>query len=482
MSKFDPYYRSLSDFQKSLQRFFPNRQIILRTEEKMYTLRLTTVHQAVTFCCMVVLGGWVLVSSGLVVSHSDRIRDKEIQIIDARTGYEQLLAQLNVYNRRINEITDQLDKNSSLMVSLVDKQYDLLDKKTDLDKKDNIKKSNIMKSRGSVDSNPKSQNTNNIIITSKSWISKAKQIDVAIGRLELERIRVSKQREILHSHLEDLKSEMRDVTKIHEATDFISSKTLNNRRLNIELNLAASETLGLLSKVDGLEKEMREMESVQLMLFHRFSEVANQKIDHISTSLKSTGLKVDNLLSEMKKEYGSGGPFIPVDPIKQTFGPINESLVSLNGRVQKLTELENLLTMMPLKEPLAKSWMTSGFGVRKDPITKAYARHLGLDFGAPYKSQIFSPGSGKVIFASWRGRYGRFIEIDHGMGITSRYGHLAKILVDKGDLVTRDKIIGLLGNSGRSTGPHLHYEILYKGKQLNPMKFLRVGKNVLEQS
>jgi murein DD-endopeptidase MepM/ murein hydrolase activator NlpD len=68
------------------------------------------------------------------------------------------------------------------------------------------------------------------------------------------------------------------------------------------------------------------------------------------------------------------------------------------------------------------------------------------------------------------------------MGITSRYGHLAKILVDEGDLVTRDKVIGLLGNSGRSTGPHLHYEILYKGKQLNPMKFLRVGKNVLKQS
>ena len=109
MSKFDPYYRSLSDFQKSLQRFFPQRQIILRTEEKMYTLRLTTIHQAVAFCCMIVLGGWVLISSGLVVSHSDRIRAKEIQIKDARSGYEQLLAQLNVYNRRINEITDQLD-------------------------------------------------------------------------------------------------------------------------------------------------------------------------------------------------------------------------------------------------------------------------------------------------------------------------------------------------------------------------------------
>ena len=477
MSKFDPYYRSLSDFQKSLQRFFPQRQIILRTEEKMYTLRLTTIHQAVAFCCMIVLGGWVLISSGLVVSHSDRIRAKEIQIKDARSGYEQLLAQLNVYNRRINEITDKLDKNGSSMVSLVDRQYDLLDKKN------NLEDSSNKKSRGSVDSSPiKNNEKNNRKKESRAWISKTKQIDVAIGRLELERLRVVDQRGVLQSHLDELKSEMRDVTDVHEKTDFINSKGLNNRRLNIELNLAASETLGLLTRVDELEKELREMEGIQLMLFHRFSEVANEQIDHISTSLKSTGLEVDNLLSEMKKEYGSGGPFIPVDPVNQTIGPINESLISLNGRVQKLTELENLLSIMPLKAPLSKAWVTSGFGVRKDPFTGAYARHMGTDFGAAYNSEIFSPGSGKVSFAGWRGRYGRLIEINHGMSISSRYGHLAKILVKEGDLVTRETVIGLLGNSGRSTGPHLHFEILHKGKQLNPMKFLRVGKDVLKES
>lgn len=478
MSKFDPYYRSLSDFQKSLQRFFPQRQIILRTEEKMYTLRLTTIHQAVAFCCMIVLGGWVLVSSGLVVSHSDRIRAKEIQIKDARTGYEHLLAQLNVYNRRINEITDQLDKNGSLMVSLVDKQYDLLDQKIRLDDAGNNKKS-----RGSVNSDPvKKSDAQNRKKDTRAWISKSKQIDVAIGRLELDRLRVVDQREVLHSSLDELKSEMRDATNTHEKTDFINSKGLNNRRLNIELNLAASETLGLLTRVDQLEKELREMEGIQLMLFHRFSEVANEKIDHISTSLKSTGLEVDDLLSEMKKEYGSGGPFIPVDPIKKNIGPINESLVSLNSRVQKLTELENLLSIMPLKAPLTKAWITSGFGVRKDPFSGAYARHLGTDFGAAYNSEIFSPGSGKVSFAGWRGRYGRLIEINHGMNISSRYGHLAKILVKEGDFVTRETVIGLLGNSGRSTGPHLHFEILHNGKQLNPMKFLRVGNDVLKES
>ena len=97
MSKFDPHDRSLSKAQRWLQRFFPERQIILRTEERMRTLRLTTMRQAVTASLITVVGGWLLVSSGLVVSHSDRIRAKNIEVTDARSGYEQLLAQLTVY-------------------------------------------------------------------------------------------------------------------------------------------------------------------------------------------------------------------------------------------------------------------------------------------------------------------------------------------------------------------------------------------------
>jgi murein DD-endopeptidase MepM/ murein hydrolase activator NlpD len=109
------------------------------------------------------------------------------------------------------------------------------------------------------------------------------------------------------------------------------------------------------------------------------------------------------------------------------------------------------------------------------------ARHLGLDFGGPFKSNILSPGAGKVIHASSKGRYGLFIEIDHGMGLTSRFGHLAAIRVSKGEYVLRGEIIGLLGNSGRSTGPHLHFEVLYRGKHLNPQKFIKAGSDILKK-
>lgn len=467
MSIFDPHDRSLSQVQRWLQRFFPERQIILRTEERMRTLRLTTMRQAVSSCILLVVGCWLLVSSGLVVSHSDRINAKNIEVKDARSGYEQLLAQLSVYKRRIDEITEELNENNERMVSLADRQVELLDRQTTKGALASAarerKPSADQESRGGF------------------WRSDAEKIEVTIGRIELERQRTSEERMGLHTELTNLKSDMTDVERVHEDTAFIDPNTLELRELVLERDLAASERDGLVQRVSELEDQLREMESTQLLLFHRFSEVADEKIDHIQASLSSTGLDVNDLLDSRRTISGTGGPFIPLDSVPQEDGPLHESLISLNLQVERLTELQNLTAVMPIDKPLEKYRITSGFGVRKDPFTGSYARHLGLDFGAPYKSPILSPGEGKVVYAGWRGRYGRFVEIDHGMGLTSRYGHLAKVSVEQGDYVGRGTELGLLGNSGRSTGPHLHFEVLYNGKQLNPLKFIRAGSDVLEQ-
>ena len=100
--------------------------------------------------------------------------------------------------------------------------------------------------------------------------------------------------------------------------------------------------------------------------------------------------------------------------------------------------------------------------------------------GSHPKARIFSPADGKVSFVGWKHRYGRTIEIKHGSNIKTRYGHLKKILVKNGQLINSQQKIGILGNSGRSTGPHLHYEILYKGKPMNPIKFIKAGQNVFK--
>ena len=122
----------------------------------------------------------------------------------------------------------------------------------------------------------------------------------------------------------------------------------------------------------------------------------------------------------------------------------------------------------------------SVFGRRIDPMRRRWSQHNGLDIANGFGTPILSPAPGRVVFAGRNGGFGRMVEIDHGLGIRTRYAHLQKILVKRGQVVEfRDKIAEM-GSSGRSTGPHLHYEVRVNGRPVNPMKFLKAGKYVFK--
>jgi murein DD-endopeptidase MepM/ murein hydrolase activator NlpD len=120
----------------------------------------------------------------------------------------------------------------------------------------------------------------------------------------------------------------------------------------------------------------------------------------------------------------------------------------------------------------ARGWVTSDFGQRLDPYTAERVMHEGLDIAAPHGKEVMSPSDGTVIFAGLEGGYGNVLVIDHGYGVKTRYGHLAKLEVKTGDRVKRGQMVGAVGNTGRSTGPHLHYEVRVNGIPENPRKFI----------
>jgi murein DD-endopeptidase MepM/ murein hydrolase activator NlpD len=122
--------------------------------------------------------------------------------------------------------------------------------------------------------------------------------------------------------------------------------------------------------------------------------------------------------------------------------------------------------------------LTSGFGVRRDPFTGRGAVHEGLDFGGPDNARALATAPGRVVEAGASGAYGIMVEIDHGMGIRTRYAHLKKTLVRPGDRVTFHEPVGIMGSTGRSTGEHLHYEIRNDGRPLDPAKFLEAGRQL----
>jgi murein DD-endopeptidase MepM/ murein hydrolase activator NlpD len=128
---------------------------------------------------------------------------------------------------------------------------------------------------------------------------------------------------------------------------------------------------------------------------------------------------------------------------------------------------------VPSSKPVTTATYTSGYGVRSDPFRGSAAMHAGIDLAAPMGTPVYATADGMVDRAEWSGGYGNLVEIDHGKGLQTRFGHLSRILVHPGEHVTRGQVIALMGSTGRSTGSHLHYEVRIDGHAVNPVPFLQ---------
>jgi len=239
---------------------------------------------------------------------------------------------------------------------------------------------------------------------------------------------------------------------------------------------------------DSLEQEKSDLEGLivdirdqQKELVDRVNTHTVDSISDLETLVASTGLDVENLLGQVDG-FGNaqGGPFIPADDLlsADTAYELKVSVAMMELRLNRWDALQQLVTHLPLAAPLEHYEINSDFGYRRDPINGRSALHSGIDFGAPRNTPLYTTAPGVVSFAGWRGRYGRVVEIDHGFGIKTRYAHMAKISVKKGEEVGVGVEVGLLGSSGRATGPHLHYEILFDGDPIDPMNFIKAGQNV----
>ena len=154
----------------------------------------------------------------------------------------------------------------------------------------------------------------------------------------------------------------------------------------------------------------------------------------------------------------------------------------LSDRVSLTRDLRSAFNFIPLKSPMEYYYISSSYGWRKDPKTKKRAFHRGIDLAGTWHEDILAPADGEIIFAGSNGGYGNFIKIKHKYGIVTAYGHLQKIFVKKGQKIKIGQKIAKMGNTGRSTGQHLHYEIILYGKHTNPINFIRQGRRLLTRN
>ena len=219
-----------------------------------------------------------------------------------------------------------------------------------------------------------------------------------------------------------------------------------------------------------INKSLRTIETDQNAKMAALTKDAEARADAIEQAIESTGLTING--GPSGKE-GVGGPLIPVN-----VSSFDARVEELDDALDHLDAMKKIAVQVPIANPGAGYAVTSPFGIRRDPFLGTPALHPGIDFGMPYGTAIHPTGTGIVTKAGWHGGYGRMVEIDHGNGVITRYGHMSKILVKVGDHVDRGSEIGLSGNSGRSTGPHLHYEVRQDGRPVNPEPFIEAGRTV----
>jgi murein DD-endopeptidase MepM/ murein hydrolase activator NlpD len=361
-----------------------------------------------------------------------------------------------------------------------------------------------------------------ISYTAGSYMNAQKELrkkDEELYQTFLENRKIEQQFSLLRKDLVNMTRNSKNNGNLSEYDRFVISQyqdgaafgkdfRLNDSEGESESDIASDK---LLERVEYLENRITELESTNRALYKTVQQKTRNKISGFEKLIDEIGLenhrfrefsKIEKLEKDLQKQRREqqnastsseeskgifswlkenmkfqGGPYIPAEPTAQPDHHYQE----LMTEIDKMLVLRDLVNTLPLGRPMDDyARITSGFGRRIDPFRGRPAMHAGIDFAGRYGSNIYSTGSGKVIFAGRNGAYGLTIDIDHGNGIVTRYGHLSSLKVRPGQAVKRGTLIGKQGNTGRSTGTHLHYEVRIRNTAVNPLKFIKVDSDVIK--
>ncbi|WP_438277587.1 peptidoglycan DD-metalloendopeptidase family protein [Nitrobacter sp.] len=236
---------------------------------------------------------------------------------------------------------------------------------------------------------------------------------------------------------------------------------------------------GQVNKLMRLESSLDRVENRQVAELNAVENRMETRVRRLRGVFSDLGLSMAKMESAAPRS-GTGGPYVPVR-LRPGADPFERQLTRVNLTRAQIDRLNGALALVPYRKPVVgEIEFTSGFGVRVDPFVGRPAMHTGLDFRAAMGDPVRATANGKVVSAGWSGGYGRMVEIDHGNGLSTRYGHLSAINVSVGQSIKIGQVVGEVGSTGRSTGPHLHYETRIDGEAVDPQKFLRAGLRLNE--
>ena len=289
--------------------------------------------------------------------------------------------------------------------------------------------------------------------------------------------RVNAYRDNLQAVTEDLVKRQEFLEQITEAIpeDVKSASAVSDS------SSEAAETIEKVSVAIPEASELARIEARQLAYVERLTRYADRRAERSAAAMRELGLDPKAMLRRAERQ-AMGGPLEIL--ATSANGTVDPRFERLGLSLARMAALEASLETIPQVSPTnpRQTRMSSGFGYRRDPFTRRGAMHRGLDFKGPVGSAIYSAAKGRVTFVGRKAGYGKVVEVSHGNGVMTRYAHLSGFVAQVGDQVEAGDHIAKLGNTGRSTGPHLHFEVRINNRAVNPRTFLERAPDVLKEA
>ncbi len=449
---FDPSHPKDSRLMAFLRRRFPERLIYIRTGGNSRAITLSTAKQALMTSVVVGALGWTVYASGMQVAHEAILSLKSDQVAAARAAHGEVLAELVSYREKVAALTGDLQSSYARANDLAVQGIEI--------QKEIVAVERRLGSPGRSDAAKQKDQ------------AQLEALEQKYAAVEGNRLQIERERDRLRVQLAEIDRRMSRVATQGE----VSSEVLELRQAVLQRDLAMSQRDTLLTENKRLTERLDRIQSAQKQMFEQVASLADGGISQIEKTLRKTGLNVDELLG--KQEANRGGPFVPADLPDLGREDLNSAMRLLSDQIDRWDGLARLMDNLPLGYPVKTPRVTSGFGYRRDPFTGELAEHTGIDFRGEKGDVALATAPGTVVYVGDRGNYGLTVDIDHGMGLVTRFAHLEEALVKVGDEVPAGGTVALIGNSGRSTGRHLHYEVRYNGQPYNPKELIRVKRYV----
>ncbi|QFT76332.1 Murein DD-endopeptidase MepM [Erythrobacter sp. THAF29] len=307
------------------------------------------------------------------------------------------------------------------------------------------------------------------------------QAEASLASFQDEKARVATAQERLKAYGDNLDAVAEDLMLRQDIIEQVTESLPSDIKSDSNVSDSSTEAAEMVEKVSAYFPQasaLAKIEARQLAYVERVTRFADDRAKKAEAALRKLGLDPKQAIRKAERE-AMGGPLEML--ASSAHGEVDPRFERLGLSLARMSALERILDGVPQVVPAANQRITSSFGYRRDPFNGRAAMHKGIDFKGARGSPIMAAAKGEVIYAGWKAGYGKFVEISHGNGLTTRYAHMSRIDVKTGQQVDGGETLGGLGSTGRSTGPHLHFEVRINNRAVNPRPFLETAPDVLKE-